>query len=341
LKLPLRQLPRSLETSLARVYLVAGDEPLLVDEALEQIRAKARDSGFDSREVHVTDRSFRWAELEGEADNLSLFATRKIVELRMATPRPGDVGSRTIASLAEREDPDTLLLIGVSEKLDSAAQRAAWVKAVEQHGVLVEIWPIDRAELPQWIRQRAAAAKLKLTSGAAQLLAERVEGNLLAADQEIKRLALIAAGREIDDAEVLESVANNSRFDVFALGDAVVAGDAARSFKILAGLRAEGVAPVLISWALARDVLLLARLERALRHGDSIDAALAKSGVWRRRQPLLKQAMRRFRSAELRELVAQAARLDATVKGAAEGEPWTALTDLVLAMLRRPARTAA
>jgi DNA polymerase-3 subunit delta len=341
LRLPFRQLERSLAGSLARVYLVAGDEPLLVDEALEQIRAAARKAGFDSRELHATDRSFRWAELEGQADNLSLFASRKIVELRMATPRPGDAGSRTIAELAERDDPDTLLLIGVAEKLDSSAARAAWVKAIEQHGVVVEIWPIERAELPQWVKQRATAAKLKLTAGAAQLLAERVEGNLLAADQEIKRLALTAAGREIDEAEVLESVANNSRFDVFALGDAVLAGDAPRAFKILGNLRDEGVAPVLISWSLVRDVLLLARLERAQRHGESVDAALMRSGVWRRRQPLVKQALRRFRKERLRDLVAQAASLDAAVKGAGAADPWNAVTGLMLELLRPAARSAA
>jgi len=334
LKVPFRQLERHLKDGLAKVYLVAGDEPLLVDEALEQIRAVAKQADFTSRELHAAERSFRWADLEAGADNLSLFALRKIVEIRLATPKPGDDGAKAIARLCERADPDTLLLIAIGAKLDSAASRSSWLKSIDEHGVLVEIWPIDRAELPRWIQQRAAAARLKLTTAAAQALAERVEGNLLAADQEIKRLALTAAGREVDEGEVLEFVANNSRFDIFGLADAVLAGEAGRAFKILSGLRAEGIYPVQISWVLNRDISLLARLEFLVRHGESIDAALMKSGVWRRRQPLVKQALRKFKATRLRALLLEAARVDAALKGVFPAEPWTTLTDLVMALLR-------
>ncbi|HVY66715.1 MAG TPA: DNA polymerase III subunit delta [Gammaproteobacteria bacterium] len=334
MKLPLRQLDRHLKEGLAKVYLVAGDEPLLVDEALEQIRAAAKRSGFATRELHAAERSFRWAELAAGADNLSLFASRKIVEIRLATPKPGDEGSRTIAELCERADPDTLLIVAVSQKLDSAAGRSAWVKAIEQHGVVVDVWPIDRGELPRWVQQRAQSVNLKLTNAAAQSLAERVEGNLLAADQEIKRLALAAAGREVDEGEVLEFVANNSRFDIFGLADAVLAGETGRTFKILAGLRAEGVHPVQISWVLNRDISLLARLEYAVRHGENVDGALMQSGVWRRRQPLVKSALRRFRASRLKALLIEAARVDAALKGVFPAEPWITLTDLLVSLLR-------
>jgi DNA polymerase-3 subunit delta len=336
LKVPFRQLDRHLTDRLAKVYLVAGDEPLLVDEALEKVRAAAMRDGFTSRELHTADRSFKWVELLAGADNLSLFAQRKIVEIRLATPKPGDTGSSTIASLCERNDPDTLVIVAVSEKLDSAAARSTWAKAIEKHGAVVEIWPIERNELPRWIQQRAAALKLKLTNAAAQSLADRVEGNLLAADQEIKRLALTAAGREIDEAEVLEFVANNSRFDVFALADAVLAGETGRTFKILSGLRAEGVHPVQISWVLNRDISLLARLEYAVRHGDNLDGALMRSGVWQRRQPLVRQALAKFKATRLKALLAEAARVDAALKGVFPAEPWTTLTDLLVALLRPP-----
>ncbi len=341
MKIPLRQLERHLAERLAKIYLVAGDEPLLVDEALEQIRAAAKRADFTSRELHAVERSFRWGELVAGADNLSLFATRKIVEIRLATPKPGDEGSRTIAALCEREDPDTLFIVAVSGKLDSAASRSAWVKAIDGHGVLVEIWPIERNELPRWIQRRAASVQLKLTTAAAQSLAERVEGNLLAADQEIKRLALTAAGREVDEGEVLEFVANNSRFDIFGLADAVLAGEVGRAFKILAGLRAEGVHPVQISWVLNRDISLLAQVEYAVRHGDSIDGALMRSGVWRRRQPLVKQALAKFKAPRLRALIIEAARVDAALKGVFPAEPWTTLTDLLIALLRPPERARA
>jgi DNA polymerase III subunit delta len=297
-------------------------------------------AGFTSRELHTADRSFKWADLLAGADNLSLFATRKIVEIRLATPKPGDEGAETIEALCEREDPDTLVIVAVGEKL-GAASRSNWVKAIEQHGAFVEIWPIDRTELPRWIQQRARNLRLKLTQAAAQSLAERVEGNLLAADQEIKRLALTAAGREVDEAEVLEFVANNSRFDVFALADAVLAGETGRAFKILSGLRAEGVHPVQISWVLNRDISLLARLEYAVRHGDNVDGALLRSGVWRRRQPLVKQALAKFKAARLKALLAEAARVDAALKGVFPAEPWTTLTDLLIALLRPPERARA
>jgi DNA polymerase-3 subunit delta len=336
LKVPFRQLDRHLAERLAKVYLVAGDEPLLVDEALEQVRSAAMRAGFTTRELHTAERSFKWPELLAGADNLSLFAQRKIVEIRLATPKPGDSGSSTIAELCERDDPDTLVIVAVGEKLDAASQKTAWVKAIEQHGAIVEIWPIERNELPRWIQQRAASLKLKLTSAAAQSLAERVEGNLLAADQEIKRLALTAGGREIDEAEVLEFVANNSRFDVFALADAVLAGETGRTFKILSGLRAEGVHPVQISWVLNRDISLLSRLEYAVRHGDNLDGALLRSGVWRRRQPLVRQALAKFKAQRLKALLAEAARVDAALKGVFPAEPWTTLTDLLVALLRPP-----
>jgi DNA polymerase III subunit delta len=336
LKVPFRQLERHLADRLAKIYLVAGDEPLLVDEALEQIRAAAKREGFASRELHTAERSFRWGALEAGADNLSLFATRKIVEIRLATPKPGTDGADTIASLAAREDPDTLLIVAVSAKLDSAASRSSWVKAIDKHGAVVEIWPIERSELPRWIQQRASRERLKLTTAAAQALAERVEGNLLAADQEVKRFALTAAGREVDEQEVLEFVANSSRFDVFGLADAVLAGEVGRTFKILAGLRAEGVHPVQISWVLNRDISLLARLEYAVRKGDNLDGALMRSGVWRRRQPLVKQALRKFKAARLRSLIVEAARVDAALKGVFPAEPWTTLTDLLISLLRSP-----
>jgi len=335
LKVPFRQLDRHLTDRLAKVYLVAGDEPLLVDEALEQVRAAAMRAGFSSRELHTADRSFKWVELLAGADNLSLFATRKIVEIRLATPKPGDEGSETIAALCERDDPDTLVIVAVGEKLGQAS-RSTWVKAIEQHGALVEIWPIERGELPRWIQQRATGLNLKLKAGAAQALAERVEGNLLAADQEIKRLALTAAGREIDEAEVMEFVANNSRFDVFALADAVLAGETGRTFKILSGLRAEGVHPVQISWVLNRDISMLSRLEYAVRHGDNLEGALLRSGVWQRRQPLVKKALTKFKAPRLKALLAEAARVDAALKGVFPAEPWTTLTDLLVALLRPP-----
>jgi DNA polymerase-3 subunit delta len=333
LKIPLRQLSRQLEGGLAPAYLIAGDEPFLVDQGLEQMRATARAAGFAEREVHVVDRSFRWADLQASAGNLSLFAARRILELRMQSPRPGEEGGETLSVLLEHPDPDRLLLVSVAAKLD---KRLAWVKAFEEHGVLVEAWPIERGELPEWITSRARHHGVDLSRDAAELLAERVEGNLLAADQEIRKLALTLPGSAVGAAEILEAVANNARFDVFRLTDAVIAGDAARALRVLGGLRTEGVEPTLVSWALCREITLLARLSYAQAHGENLDNALARMGVWRQRQPAVKQALRRYGAPRTREYLRQAAEVDGIIKGAAPGRPWEALTALVLAMFPRP-----
>jgi DNA polymerase-3 subunit delta len=340
LKIPLRQLSRQLERALAPAYLIAGGEPFLVDQAVEQIRAAARAAGFAERELHVVDRSFRWAELQANAGNLSLFAARRVLELRMASPRPGEAGGAALCELAEHGDPDRLLLVAVGAKLESAA-RSSWVKAFEKHGVLVEVWPIDRGELPEWIMARARQVGVELSADAAELLADRVEGNLLAADQEIRKLTLTLPGRAVGEVEILAAVANSARFDVFRLSDAVLAGDASRALRVLAGLRAEGVEPTLVSWALSRELTLLARVSYAQAHGENVDNALARLGVWRQRQPAVKLAVRRYGAARVTQFLRQASEVDKVIKGAAIGRPWEALTALVLALFPRvpPATT--
>ena len=335
MKVPFRQLERHLAGNPANAYLIAGAEPLLVEEALERVRAAGRRAGFESREVHFADHQYDWASLANDAATLSLFASRKLVEVRLRSPRPGDEGAETLASLVEQGDRDRLLIVAVSDKVDS---RAAWVKTFEEHGVLVEIWPVERHELPEWIRERAAAEKLKLTPEAAELLAERIEGNLLAASQELKRLALTAGGKEVGENDVLESVANNSRFETWDLADAALAGDGSRAFKILDGLRAEGVNPVPIAFALNRDVAALMRLDYARRSGGSEFDAFRLAGVWgQRRQARMKQAARRFQTPRLRALLMRAAEVDSALKGGSKVDPWITLTGFVMAVLQ-PAR---
>ncbi len=332
MKLAARQLAAHLSKALAPVYLVAGDEPFVVAEALESIRACARRNGFDQRDLVVVERGFNWAELEGDVGNSSLFATRRILEIRLASPRPGEDGARTIRSLVDSPDPDRLLLIATT-KLDSAAAKTVWVKTIETNGVVVQAWPIERPELPRWIQARAGRARLTLTSSAAELLADRVEGNLLAADQEIQKLALLLGEGSVDERMVLEAVASNTRFDVFRLTDAILAGNASRSLTVLDSLRAEGIAPALVLWALSRELCLLARLKSAVRQGDSEDRALSRHRVWSRRQPLVKEALQRYRLRQLTALLAQAAEVDHVIKGVRQGRRWDGLTQLVMAML--------
>jgi DNA polymerase-3 subunit delta len=333
LKLPLKQLSSHLDKGLAGTYLVAADEPLLVAEAADDIRQAARARGFEERELHVVDRGFRWDALTASADSLSLFSSRRIIEVRLSSPRPGDAGAKAIRALSENSDPDRLLLITVQAKLDAAAQRSVWAKTVERHGVVVEIWPVGRSELPRWITARARRRGISIARDAAELLADRVEGNLLAADQEIAKLALIHDGAEIDTGAVLGSVASSARFDVFRLSDAIVAGDLRRALSVLAGLESDGTHPTLIAWAVVREIDLLARLKSAAARGQSVDSLMGRLRVWRNRQPLLKRALARYSLDELEALLARAAEVDRAVKGAGREQPWEAVTGLVLALL--------
>jgi DNA polymerase III subunit delta len=334
LKLPLRQLDRHVDGDLAGAYLISGDEPLLVLQAAAKIADAARARGFDQRDLHVVDRGFRWGDLEAAAENLSLFAARRIVELRLLSPRPGDAGSRTLRALVESGDADRILIVVVLAKLDAATARSAWVKAFDVGGVQIDVWPVERGELPRWIAARAAALELSLSNDAAELLADRVEGNLLAADQELRKLAATVRDRRIDEAMILDSVADSARFDVFRLTDALVAGDARRTLGVLAGLRREGVQPVLISWALSRELGLLARLKFAELKGESVDAAMNRHRVWRKHQNSVRRALARYDWPQLKRLLAAAADVDRAVKGDdTAGGPWEALTSLVVAAL--------
>lgn len=333
MKLPSSQLSSHLERGLSGIYLVAADEPLLVSDATDAIRRAASDRGFTERELHVVERGFRWESLKADAESLSLFAARRIIELRMSAPRPGDAGARTIRSLAEESDPDRLVIISIQAKLDMAAARSVWVRTVEKHGVVVEIRPVTRADLPGFVSRRAQRHGLTLGAAAAEALAERVEGNLLAADQELAKLALIHDDGRVDLDAVLESVATSARFDVFRLSDAVIEGDLARAMIVLEGLKTEGAAPPLVLWALAREITLLAQLKSGATKGRSIEALMNELRVWRSRQPAIRRALERFSSAQLRGLVKRAAAVDRAIKGIDRVPVWEAITGLVLESL--------
>ncbi|MGE0581393.1 MAG: DNA polymerase III subunit delta [Steroidobacteraceae bacterium] len=257
MKLSPDSLAAHLARGLAPVYLLSGDEPLLVGEAADAIRARARDAGYTDRVVHFVDRGSSWDDVRAGASNLSLFASRRLVELRLPTGKPGVAGSAAIVELIERRDPDTLLLI-LTERLERESQGASWVRAAESHGAWLNAWPIARDKLPAWLDARARRAGLTLDRAALALLADRTEGNLLAAQQEIDRLSLVHAGA-VGAAELAAGVANSARFDVFTLGQAARARDAARSLRIVEGLRAEGVEATLVLWSLLRELRQSAR----------------------------------------------------------------------------------
>jgi DNA polymerase-3 subunit delta len=321
-------LAASLARQLQTIYLVSGDEPLLVNEAADAIRATARKQGFEERELHVVERGFDWQGLIAGSRSMSLFAQRKIVEIRMANAAPGEQGADAIVELAGQPSPDTLVLI-ITAKLDGRTQSSRWVSAVEKNGVLVQVWPIDLPRLPAWIRERLGRHNLKADPAAASLLAERVEGNLLAAHQEIEKLALLLPPGSISAETVLDAVADSARFDVLQVGEAAMRGQTARALRILEGLRGEDVEPTLVLWAVNKDLQWIARARGLMRRGQSAESAMNALYVWRPRQNAMGQALSRMNGHTLRNLLLDAERVDRTIKGVEKGDPWLALERLV------------
>jgi DNA polymerase-3 subunit delta len=315
------QLAAALSKGLAGFYLVSGDEPLLVGEAADAIRAAARSAGFADRQVFFIDRSFSWDELRLAGNSLSLFAERRLFELRMPTGKP-DKGAALIAELAARPVPDLIYLV-ITEKLDKKSIDSAWVQAIEKHGVWIPIAPVDAAALPGWLRTRAKALHIDVDPEAAQLIVERVEGNLLAAQQELEKLALLANGGPIGVELVLHSVGDSARYDVFQLAEAAAAGDGARALRVLMGLKSEGVEPALILWALVRELrgMWQARDRERLRSNT-------RGSAWNLAATPSPRALGRLKRLPLAPLLLQAGHTDRVIKGLAPGDAWSAITGL-------------
>jgi DNA polymerase-3 subunit delta len=316
------QLKQALARGLAGVYLVSGDEPLLVGEAADAIRAAARGAGYAERNVFFIDRTFAWDDLRQATQSLSLFAERRLFELRMPSGKP-DKGAAALIDIATRPPPDVLCLV-VTDKLDKKTSETAWVRAFEKHGVWLPIWPVETAALPGWLRARANALHIEMEPEAAKLIVERVEGNLLAAKQELDKLALLANGQRISLDLVLRSVGDSARYDVFQLGEAAAAGDAERALRIMLGLKNEGVDPTLILWALSREIRGLWQARERTRLGSN-----GRGGGWNQAATPSARALARVGKLPLARLLRQAHQTDRVIKGLAGGDAWTAVTGLV------------
>ncbi len=333
MKIQANQLSAHLKKSLAPCYLVSGDEHLLVAEALDAIRAAARERGFSLRELHVATTGFDWPQLTASTGNLSLFAEQRIVELRLPTGKPGRAGGEAIVDLVGQSGPDTLFIV-TTPKLDRGTAASKWAKAIDKTGVTLTIWPIGLRELPGWIANRMQRAGLKPDRDAVALIADRVEGNLLAANQEIEKLRLVLGEGAVTAEDVSNAVVDSSRYDVYTLADAALAGDARRAVKILGGLRAEGVSPVIVMWALTRELRTLSTLDDLVRHGGDLGGAMQKNGVWRNRQGLVRQCMGRHQPGDFHRMLKVSGRADAAAKGQRAGDPWQMATDIVIGMAR-------
>ncbi len=318
----------SLQHSLASSYLVSGDDPLLTGEAADAIRARAKAAGFSERDVHFMERGADWNDVRAATGNLSLFASRRLVEIRLPTGKPGTAGNSTLSELLSRQDPDTLFLI-LAPRLDRDAQSADWVRAVEAQGAWVQVWPVDPDRLVSWLRARSRRMKLEVSDEALELLAERTEGNLLAASQELEKLRLLAPGGRANAETVLESVADSARFDVFQLGEAALAGDAPRALRILAGLRAEGVEPTLALWSLTKAI-------RDIWGATASPGGFRPRG-WQRQAAALDKGVQRAPRLPFAALALRAARADRMVKGRLTGNAWDEIALLAADICAIPA----
>jgi DNA polymerase-3 subunit delta len=308
-------------------YLIAGAEHLLVLEAADALRARAKELGYVERDVLDVESGFDWNRLGDASRSMSLFASRKLVDLRLPTGKPGKEGSAAIIEFCAAAPPDTVLLITANEW--SKAHEGAWVKALENSGMFVPVWPLRLDELPDWIAARMSSRGLKASADASRMLADRVEGNLLAAAQEIDKLALLHAGSTIDAATLEASVADDARYDAFRLTDAAIGGDAGRALHIVGGLRAEGEELIpLLGWLLTQLRSLL-RLSGA---GVNLSHAFQSERIWPARQPLYRRALKNGDRAHWESCLAQAGRIDRIAKGRADGDAWRELERLIAAI---------
>lgn len=325
------QLPQHLERELAPLYVLHGDEPLLVIEAADLIRAAARKQGVTEREVLVVTQGFKWNQFGLASGNLSLFGEQKLVDLRIPTGKPGREGGEALQRMAKELDPHGGVITLISlPQMDWASRKQAWFVAITDAGVTLECNAPDLAHLPQWIAGRLARQEQNAPREALTFIAEHVEGNLLAAHQEIQKLALLFGPGPLTLEQVADAVLNVARYDTEKLRTAVLEGDAVRCARLLDGLKGEGAAPPLVLWALTNEIRTLANLRGAIDAGQPIDGAMRAERVFGPRQALCKRAIPRLKAGVLRAALVHAARIDRMVKGLGKGDIWDEFLQLAL-----------
>ena len=334
MKLYPEQLEEHLRRQLAAIYLLSGDEPLQLTEAADAVRQAAKAKGYDQRELFYVDASFDWGVLREARDSFSLFGGRRILDLRFPA-KPDKDGGAALARYAERPPEDALLLITLP-RMSYKEQAVRWFQALEKAAVLVQVWPPEGEQLLRWLDRRLNSRGLLADQSGLRLLAARVEGNLLAAAQEIEKLHILHGSGKLSDEQIQQAVADSTRFDVFALADEVLRGNAGRCYRILQGLRAEGVAAPVALWALTREVRSLLKARAAIGAGASTDSALTRVGIHDKRKPIAAAALQRLDTAALHAALLASAKADRIIKGAEPGEAWDALLGVCLDLTGRP-----
>ena len=326
-------IPKNLAAGLKPLYVVHGDAMLLAIEAADSIRAAARDAGYTERETFTAEQYFKWEELRNSAQSLSLFAERKVVDIRIPSGKPGVEGGKALQAYVADLSPDVLTLISLP-KLDWTAQKSQWFAALEKHGVMISADDIPRNALPRWIAGRLKRQEQSTDNDTLEFLADRCEGNLLAAFQEIQKLALLFPAGVLSYEQIKDAVMDVARYDIFKLSEAMLNGNPTRFARILDGLRAEGTPTVLVLWAISEDIRVLGKALKASQQGGSISGALRDMRVRREKQGMLETAARRIRLNHVERALRQAALLDKTIKGLRSGDEWDELLQLGIRMAK-------
>ncbi|NOT17831.1 MAG: DNA polymerase III subunit delta [Sulfuriferula sp.] len=323
------QLAAHLSKAIQPLYCLYGDEPLLIFEAADQIRLAARQQGYTERETHQAEGRYNWQNLLNSGDNMSLFGDRRFIDIRIPSGKPGIEGGKALTNYVSALPSDSVTLITLP-KLDKQTTNAKWFKAIEEAGAVLAVYPVDLAQLPRWIGERLARQQQQADNDTLQFLAQKVEGNLLAAQQEISKLALLFPTGKLDFANVRDAVLDVARYDVFKLADAMLNRDIARIIRMLEGLKQEGEAPTLILWTLTRELRILTQLKTAQANGIRPTSIMREVGVWEARQSLVERALDKVTLTALNQALHLAATTDRLIKGWEQGDIWATLQQLAL-----------
>lgn len=331
MRLRAEQLAENLQQGLLPIYVIFGDEQMLVEEASDLIRQHARKSGADDRQVWHVEGRFNWSELQWQEQTMSLFASQRLLEIRLPSGSPGKEGGEALRRYIDNPPIDTTLLI-ISGKIDARSQKSKWFTELDRIGATIPVWPVDLVNLPRWILQRMQQRGLKANQQIAALIAERVEGNLFAASQEIDKLQLLCPNGQVDEQTVLESVADNARFEAFGLMDTVFSGQAAKIPRMISRLKAEGLDVLAVfsavSWALHRAVDMAIQVDQGARM-DHVFAS-QKPPIWDKHRPMMQQALSRHNHQQWQGFLQQMSQIDRAAKGSLQACPWSLLEQLCM-----------
>ena len=330
MKLRPNQLRQHLDKGVLQpLYVVSGDEPLLVMECCDQIRQSVRAAGIQDREVHHGDSGFEWTSVLESANSLSLFGDRKLVERRQDKIKLDDRSRKAIVEYLERPNPDTVLLV-TWPRFEKGFDKSKWFQIFENLAAIIQVWPLETRDFPAWLEARMRASGLQPQREAVQLLTERVQGNLLAAAQEVEKLRLLSPHPQIDVDTIRQSVADHARYDIFSLVDEALEGTTTTALKVLNFCRASGEEPTVIVWAFARELRQLHKIRASVDKGINIQRAMQDAGIWEKKKPGVQKAASRLTMGQIEQMLATLSRIDKAVKGWDSMDPWMGLEQLVL-----------